>query len=470
MPKFVDRILERRELDEAWDSGRPELVVIHGRRRVGKSALLARFARDRPIAYYAAAQQLERDQLSDLGRVLGPLSTGFRPGRPPRLAFANWEELLDVAAEASGIRRVGLILDEFPYLTEATTALPSLIQRWWDQVGAHSNLVLVLAGSQQAMMHRLVSADGSLYGRPTRQIHVKPFDYYYAAQFAAGWSHEDRVRLYAVAGGIPDYLEEFDPSRSLREEIARLAYSPAGRLFREAADLVRSEFNEPRRYESILRAIAQGAVTPSETADRAGIQGANRVAPYLERLQDLGLVERRVPPQQSNVPRPRTSQYVIADHYLRFYYAMVDPWRSAIQLGQGESVLQELWPESFDTFVSRTFEDVCRQYVRRLSGAGRIQPLSTVGFWWYPGGDIDVAGLSGRQLLVAGSAKWTRGYVKPADLAELRHGVAQVAPGSRPMLMLFSRSGFDTNLERDVQVRLVRLADLFRRDLEYERE
>jgi uncharacterized protein len=468
MAKFIDRISERATLEEAWAAGKPELIVLHGRRRVGKSALLARFARNRPVAYYVAAQQLERDQLADLGRSLGPLSTGFRAGRPPRLAFGDWDELLSVVVEASQHRRIGLILDEFPYLAQATSALPSLIQRWWDAAGSHANLVLILAGSQQAMMQRLVAADGALYGRPTRHMEIHPFDYYHAAKFAPGWSAEDRVRLYAVAGGIPDYLEEIDPASPIKDEILRLAFSPAGRLFREAPDLLRAEFNEPRTYESIVRAIAQGAVTPAQVADRAGLAGANRVAPYLERLTELGLVERRVPPVQANVPKPRISQYVIADQYLRFYYAIVDPWRSSIQLGQGSVVLDELWSERFDHFVSRSFEDVCRQYVRRLIGAGRIAPIASVGFWWFPGGDIDVAGVTGRRLALAGSAKWTKEHMKAADLDGLRHAAATVAPGDRPRLMLFARSGFDRNLLRESQATLVRLPDLFAKDLEYE--
>ena len=467
--RFIDRIPELESLDDAWRSGRPELVVLHGRRRVGKSALLTRFARGKPVSYYVAAQQLERDQLGDLGRALGPLSTGFRRGRPPRLALRDWDELLSVVADAAERRRVGLILDEFPYLVDANRALPSILQRWWDRVGSRSDLVVILAGSQQSMLRRLVSAEGALYGRPTRRLWLRPMDHYYAGRFVGRWSPADRVRAFAIAGGIPDYLEEFNDSHSLLDELLRLAFTPDGRLYREASDLLRSEFTEPRTYETILRAIAQGQVSPGTIADQAGLSGANRVNPYLERLIELDLVERRVLPLDAGAPRPRTSQYVLADQYLRFYFALVDPWRSAIQLGQGESVLAALWGEELDRFVSRAFEEVARQHLARLSGAGRIRLLSSVGFWWFNGGDIDAVGVTGRELAVAASAKWTREYMKPADLADLRRDVALVAPGSRPELFLFSRSGFDRHLSSEVGVTRVSLSDLYRADLEYER-
>lgn len=467
--RFIDRTVEQAVLADAWRSGRSELVLLHGRRRVGKSALLSRFADGKHVAYYVAAQQLEAAQLEDVGRALGPLSTGFRPGRPPRLALAGWDEMLDAIADAASRSRVGLIIDEFPYLVEANRGLPSLIQRWWDRVGSKANLMLVLAGSEQSMMRDLVDRDGALHGRPTRRLEVRPLDYFHAGRFVSRWEPVDRIRAYAVAGGMPAYLERFDDRHPFRYELYHLAYSPDGRLFQEAPELVSREFQEPRTYESVLRAIASGYGTPNEIAQNAGLSGANRVGPYLDKLIQLGLVERRVPPSEATETRPRKSQYVLADPYLRFYFALVDPWRSAIQQGRGSSVLDHLWPEAFDRFVSRTWEDVALQYLLRLSGTGALPPATAAGRWWFTGGDIDTVLMTDGRVTAAAEAKWTNEFLKPADVDELRRNVAKVAASDRPRLFLFSREGFDRHVISMTDVERRRPADLFKPGLEYER-
>lgn len=462
--RFIDRRSELAALEHAWAARDGQLVIMYGRRRIGKSALLSRFTSDRAVAYYVAARQLKRDQLADLGGVLGRVAAGFRPGRPPRLALADWDEVLRVVTDAARTRRVGLIIDEFPYLVDSDPSLPSLIQRWWDQTGASANIMLILAGSHQAMMQSLIAYDGALHGRPTVTIPLRALDYYQAANFVPGWSPDDRIRAYAVAGGVPAHLRLFDDQRDLYREILRLAYSPDGRLFTEAASLLQTEFNEPRTYESVLRAIAGGESQPSRIAQHAGLSGANTVGPYLERLVSLGIVDRRTLPPEVGDLRPRTSRYVIADHYLRFYFRMVDPHRSAIQVGQGDDVLHAMWPEAFDHFVSLAFEDVVRGYLRlRRRPGGR--PLTYIGPWWFDGGDIDAAGMIGGRLAVAAEARWSKTYVKPADLDELRANAARVSPGSSPELMLVSRGGFDPNL-RAVAVTRVTLADLFRKELD----
>ena len=466
--RFVDRQIEAGVLEAAWSSGQAELVVIHGRRRVGKSRLLTRFAERRPIAYYVAAQQLRADQLRDIGQVTGTIAAGPNRATHARLAIADWDELFATLTAASERRRVGLVIDEFPYLVDADPALPSLIQRWWDRIGSRANLMLVLAGSEQAMMRDLVDREGALHGRPTRRIQLEPLDYYQSAKFVRRWNPVDRIRAYAVAGGTPANLERLDDRNLFRRELYALAYSPDGRLFQEAEELLNREFTEPRTYESILRAIAQGRVSPSEIAAQAGLHSASRVTPYLDRLIALDLVERRVLPLDHISPRPRISQYVMSDPYLKFYFVLVDPWRSAIQRGQGAAVLDDLWGERFDAYVSRVFEDVVRQYLRRLSGARLLPPISYVGPWWFDAGDIDAVAVSGRNIVAAAEAKWTRALAKPGDLAELEANVHRVAPSASPRFVIVSRSGFDRHL-RGTSADLVAIRDLFRRDLDYER-
>lgn len=466
--RFIDRRAHLATLARAWDSQQPALILAYGRRRVGKSALLGRFVSRRRVGYFVAARQLKRNQLDDLGAVLGRISAGFRPGRPPRVALADWDDALGLLADAATRQRVGLVLDEFPYLVDADPALPSLIQRWWDRVGSRSNLMLVLAGSHQGMMRNLVAYDGALHGRPTATIALEPLDYFQAARFVPAWSAEDRIRAYAIAGGVPAYLELLDDQQPFRDELLRLAYRADGRLFIEAPSLLQTEFSEPRTYESILRSIAAGETQPSRIAQRAGLSGANVVGPYLDRLIALGLVERRTLPPEHGEVRPRTSQYVIADQYLRFYFALVDPYRSDIQLGNGAAVLDHLWPDRFDEHVIRTFEDVARQYLWLEPRDGQT-PVTYVGPWWLPAADIDAVATSRGRLLAAAEARWSRTYVKPADLDELRRNVDQASPGARPRLLLFSRSGFDDNLRGQTDAELVSLRGLFSPALDADR-
>jgi hypothetical protein len=191
----------------------------------------------------------------------------------------------------------------------------------------------------------------------------------------------------------------------------------------------------------------------------AGLRSASSVTPYLDRLVRLELVERRTLPTEAADPRPRISRYVLADPYLRFYFAMVDPWRSPILLGQGARVLADLWPVAFDRHVSWIFEEVAAGYVRRLGGTGGLPVMEAVGGQWLAAGDVDVVGVRGGRVLVA------RSYVKPGNVADLRRDASAIAGGTTPELLLFSRSGFDPALRSEPGPRLVTLADLFRADL-----
>ena len=465
---FIDRVLELRRLEEAWASEQPHLVILSGRRRVGKTELLARFSRGKPIAYLAAAQRVRTDQLADAARDLAALANGFRRGRPPAIRLDDWQAMLDLVGERAAGRRIGLIIDEFPYLVEGSPDLPSVLQRWWDRVGSKTRVFLVLAGSDQALVERLVSPRAPLYGRATLRPHLEPMDYYNAAGFVTSWTAEDRIRAFAVAGGIPYYLRFFDPSVGLRANLRRLAFSPDGPLFREAEYLLEAEFREVSRRGSIFRAMATGAVTPNEIAGRIGLGGAADVQANLADLVRMGLVRREVPVTRRAELRSRQVAYRIADPYLAFYFTVLEPRRSLIQVGPAAVVDRSLTDEELDAYVSRVFEEIARQYVRRAAAAGMLPIVEAVGTWWQGEDELDVVGIDRSGVTLVGEAKWRRSAVGRDDLAVLRRRAAMLSE-QPTRLLLFSRGGFTDAVARVADVTPVGLRELFARDLAFER-
>ena len=467
---FIDRRAELASLERAWRSGRPQLVLITGRRRVGKSALLVRFARGKRISFIAAAQRLRKDQLADAAQDIAALANGFRVGRPPTIRLDDWDALLDLVAEQAADRRCGIIIDEFPYLVAESPDLPSLVQRWWDRTGSRSHAFVVLAGSHQAVMRDVAASNGPLYGRATVRRDLAPLDYYQAARFVPAWSPDDRVRAYAVAGGMPEYLRLLDDRRTLRQNLEELAFVPDGPLFREAEYLFESEFREVSRRGSIFRAIARGATTPNGIAQSIGLGSAADVAPNLRDLVVLGLIERVVPVTEEQALRQRRVLYRIGDPYLRFYFALLDPRRGQIALGPASHVSAGLTDEELDVFVSRTFESVARSYVSRLAAVGDLPILQRVGTWWRDAEEIDVVGIgASAKIEVVGGAKWQASPMDGRDVDTLERRAALVGAPADVSKILVSRSGFHSSARRRAGVRLVTTKDLFAARLDVER-
>lgn len=465
---FIDRQLDLAALERAWRARGPQLVILSGRRRVGKSALLNRFAKGKRVAYVPAALRLRADQLADAGRDAAVLASDFRRGRPPKLALDDWDDLLALLADRARTSRTGLILDEFPYLVAESPELPSLIQRWWDSSAPATRAFLVLSGSHQATMRALVHSQAPLFGRATSRWELRPLDYYQAARFVPHWSPDDRIRTYAVAGGIPAYLRLFDDSVPLRQNLRTLAFAEDGELFREADYLLESEFREVSRRGSIFRAIAGGATRPNEIAQRIGLGSAADVQPHLRELVDLGLLARVVPVTEQDQLRPRRVSYRIAEPYLRFYFTLVEPRRAQILIGPPERVEAGLSEEELDDYVSRLFEDVAQQYVWRAAAAGKLPLIQELGPWWTGSEEIDLVGISKSKVSLAGEVKWSRAPIGDPETKLLRRRARMLAPDADPMLMLFARVR-RTGWRPAADVTVVTPRDLFAVDLEFER-
>jgi AAA+ ATPase superfamily predicted ATPase len=456
---FHDRRFELEEIDHILSSPRPELVVVYGRRGVGKSTLLSEALAGQHHLFYQATTRALPQQLEDLTSAL----QAFAPDVVVAGAFPSFDAWLNAISQLVRTRPHVLhviVLDELPYLAETDPSVPTTLQRWWDGIrrANTTNLKVFLLGSLVSWMEEYtLSERGPLHNRRTGQLRLDPLNYADAALFYPGYSPADRVAAYAIWGGMPSYLESMQPEidlwRNVRESILR----PGTRLAEEPVWLRFADLRNDAIYASILRAIALGDHRMSRIALTVGKSRADEIAFHLDRLVDLRVVQRIVPIHQTRHPRSRQALYVLADHYVAFWYRFVDRLRHVLALRRYDDALQRIQVE-FDQYVSaRAYEDVCRQFVWQSLAADRLpidEAFDEVGSWW--GGreefqdEIDVvAARDGRAVLV-GECKWS---VQPVGMRELdglvfalRKAKADLTPIDRPWFALFSRSGFTAEL------------------------
>lgn len=480
MVAFVDRDHELGALDELWGS-RFQLALLWGRRRVGKTRLLDEFAAGKPTITFQADEGTSTEQLARLtDRILTYRDDAALRAQP----LGNWDAAVaTILRLCRDAKRDGhpllLILDEFPRLVLSTPRLPSLLQGAIEDVRREDlPLFLVLAGSQITLYERHV-LHGPLFGRRTWGGQLPPLGYRDAGLFFPAWSPADRLRAWALLGGIPYYLEQWDPARSLDWNVTNRLLSKGAVLYEEAELMIKEELGaDAATYLSIIAAVAGGATRQSEIADRVGIE-ARAVSKYLNQLGRLHMVEHLNPTGAAEASR--RGIWHLGDHYLRAWFEFVRANRTDLEARRVGDVFRTRVRDRLDQFVSKpAFEDAVRDHARRSVGSDPEFPASAViGAWWgpipderYPGtrrtreGELELVGYDGKLLVLAGEAKWSNGPEDGAALAQLRGTVANV-PGydpARTRLVLYTREGFTDQFRVRAEaagVILRTVADLF---------
>lgn len=448
---FVDRARELASLESAYTSDRAELHVLYGRRRVGKTELLRQFCDGKHHIFFIADLGTESSLLADFTRQVSLAVFGRADAIGP---FPSWDVAFEFVADQAESRRLVVVLDEFTYLGQVNPALPSILQRIWDSRLQRTRVMLVLCGSYVGMMEKQVLGyRAPLYGRRTGQWQLQPLGFGDAVGFFPDYSPEDRVRAYAVLGGIPAYLQQFDPRHPLLRNLEDRLLTPGSYLHEEPRLLLLQELGEPGRYFAILEAIANKRTRPSEIAQAVGLP-APSLPFYLGTLRELGLVERMVRVTEPHPERSKRGSYRIADDFFRFWFRYVYPNRSLLGRGEIASTVRQV-QASLDEYVAPAFEGICREHVWRLSRDGLLGFMPhAVGGWWTEGGpELDVVAL-GEGAALVGECKWSLHPVDEREL-DLLIGKGEVFRGSedarrlglrRLRYALFSRSGFTSGL------------------------
>ena len=434
---FFDREDELQSLDRAWAAPGPVLALVWGRRRTGKTRLLGKFVEGKRAIFYGATQQASPTELAALGQAT---REALSPAGTDLLAlgdFPDWTTAFDYLADRSRTERLVVVLDEFPYLVETDPSLPSIIQRFWDHVGRETQLFLVLCGSAQAVMKELQGRRAPLFGRVDLRLQLRPFDYPEAALVVPRLSAADQALTYGILGGMPVYLQRWDDGLPVRDNLLRLFTNPVSPLVDEGEFVLSSELPEAAGYFRILHAIAAGEHTYGAIKEFARID----VQRQLDRLLAIGLVERVVPVTEDPL-RTKRALYRIADNFLNFWFRFVYRNRPHIARGLGTEVVDRVILGGLDDYMGEPWKEQCRQFVRREAIFGRLPvEVSRVGRWWNRDNsvEIDVVGLRGQEVVLAGSVKWSRS-VGPHELRALRRSVEALPDRAEHVqLVLFGR-------------------------------
>ena len=448
---FVNRVAELDLLEKRFASGKAEFFVLYGRRRVGKTELLARFCEGKRSIFFVSDLGSEISLRSALSSTVNAIL--FGPGQM-QAVYSTWADLLQALAQASQKERLVVVLDEFPYLVSAHPPLASILQRVWDQVLKNSQVMLILCGSYIGMMEETVLGyHAPLYGRRTGQYLLEPFQFQDARLFFPGYSFEDQVRAYVIYGGTPAYLHTLQPDVSLAQNIQEGILTRGSFLYDEVRFVLQQELREPRNYFAILQAIASGKTRLNEIKQATGIEGATA---YLDTLQQLHLVERRVPVTETQPHKSRRGIYRLRDPYLRFWFRYVHPNRSQLERGGAQIILDTLVLPQLDLFTGLGFEEICRQFLWSLglSGSLPFTPVN-IGNWWNAHEEIDLVVL-GEHAAMLVECKWGSRPVGSDILANLERKARVIQPeleNRQARFALCSRCGFTPQLINEVSQR-----------------
>ena len=441
---FIGREEELKFLEDRYNSADGQLVVLYGRRRVGKTELLRQFCQDKEHIFYTCTEIIDEKQLEAFSqRVLEKNKQAAKY----ITRFSDWEQALLSITELAKEKKIVVVIDEFPYMVKGNNAIPSILQKLWDEVLKQSNVMLILCGSAMSFIEKEVLAEKNpLYGRATGILKMQAMDFYSAQQFFPNYSIEDKITAYAILGGIPHYLKQFSDKYSLGENIVRSILSRGSVLYSEVEFLMRQELRETSVYNAVIEAVALGNTQLNDIYQKTQID-KSKLSVYLKNLMELELVEKVFSLDTPGRDNQRKAVYRISHPLVRFWFCFLYADSSLLLRMTPLAYYEQLVEPALTIYCESCFSKVCQEYMQR-ENARHSLPIEITEFGSFAGkaGSIDYIGHneSGRYIVAFAD------YRDPVFLYEkyLQAKALTGQAGIRPDYMyLFSGHSFDAKLE-----------------------
>jgi len=461
---FIGRDRELEALKEFYDKAGIGMTVIYGRRRIGKSTLIAEFVKDKKTIFYTATKVGKNRNIELFSKqVLDVLMPGMED-----ISFKTTEAVFDFIDKNIGGDKLVLVIDELPYWAEKDEALLSILQKYIDTIWNDKNLKVILCGSALSFMeNKVLSEKSPLFGRRDSQIKLEAFNYIDAAKFVPGYTNEDKAICYGITGGVAKYLSMIDPNKSIDENIIRLFFRTDGYLYDETRNLLTQEFSDISLVNNIVEQIASGENTLNIISTKIG-EKEQTVLYSLDKLINVGLVEKKKCITEEK--NKKKTQYVLKDYMFKFWYEYIPKATSVIEMGHGEAYYKKVVQPTLHSFMGSVFEEMCRYYTLMKGIVGEYGCFVTsVGTWWgvenitdqngqarAQSADIDVVALSEiDKMAVIGECKFKNAKIDKGIYETLIRRGRQISSKYKLIkYVFFSLSGytdwFETLVNEDV--------------------
>lgn len=465
MSNFYGRTEELKKLNRRYTGDKFECIVIYGRRRVGKTALINEFCKDKPTIFFSALNTTGKENLDAFSKAIWSYE---RPGMESTPVFPDYDAAFAELTALTQEKRIVVVIDEYPYLAKAMPAVSAMLQHLIDHKWNDSKMILILCGSSMSFMeHQVLGQESPLYGRRTGQFKIEPMDYRETATFHPELSDTDNALIYGITGGVPHYINKLDVRDTIDDALLENFFDRSAYLYEEPANLLKQELREPAIYNAIIKSIAEGASRSNEIVTKTG-EDSSIVTKYLKTLTDLGIVKRETPITEKF---GRKTNYLLADNFFRFWYRFVPTNVSAIDSGRIAKTYAQAVKPYFADYMGLVFEQMCKDYLLYYAKDLPIE-MNEIGQWW--GTDpiqkkqiqIDIVGtpVEGRSYLI-GSCKYRNEKIGMDELELLRNYATAFGKGDRYHYYIFSKGGFTDGLldaQACGEVTLVTLDEMYR--------
>ena len=458
---FIGREKELAFLEDRYQDKSGQLIVLYGRRRIGKTETLKKFCEGKPHVFFSCRECTDKLQLKSFSERL--LKEDI-PAKQYMNEFQNWETAFQSILDLPyGSSKKLIVIDEFPYMCRGNGSIPSILQNLWDDRFQNENVMIILCGSAMSFIEKeLLAEKNPLYGRATGIYKMQEMSFDDAVRFFPDYSREDKVRVYSILGGIPHYLKQFDPALSLEENIKKYILTKGSVLYSEVEFLLRQELRETNVYNSIVQAVALGNTKLNDISQKALVEDNPKTSVYLKSLMELGIIKKEFSVDAS--PREAANKnrgvYRIADSFFRFWYAFAFTNLSALETDDVDGVFEYSIKPNLDQFASFAFEDICRGFVVKLQKENKLPfRYNKIGKWFgkttvrrkdkteIAETEIDLLAVSEQEKKwLVGECKFKSAPFSYSEFLDLEAKLKAEKEKNEFTYILFSKSGFDERI------------------------